>query len=117
MTEPTAVAAAAAAAAAAANFAAGRERECRARAGKAAGAGARGMQPRPAEGDPSKLDIRVGMIVKAWEHPDSGKLYCDEVDLGEVRYNTLVKLSLGLTGLLKGIEKVPKKGWPYRYKT
>lgn len=37
-----------------------------------------------AEGDPSKLDVRVGVIVKAWEHPDSEKLFCEEIDLGEV---------------------------------
>lgn len=36
------------------------------------------------EGDPSKLDVRVGVIVKAWEHPDSEKLFCEEIDLGEV---------------------------------
>ncbi|CAN0268515.1 unnamed protein product, partial [Ectocarpus sp. 6 AP-2014] len=36
-----------------------------------------------AEGDPSKLDVRVGTIVKAWEHPDSEKLFCEEIDLGE----------------------------------
>lgn len=38
----------------------------------------------PAEGEPSKLDVRVGTIVKAWEHPDSEKLFCEEIDLGEV---------------------------------
>ncbi|CAM9306002.1 unnamed protein product [Pylaiella littoralis] len=36
-----------------------------------------------AEGEPSKLDVRVGVIVKAWEHPDSEKLFCEEIDLGE----------------------------------
>lgn len=39
-------------------------------------------------GDPSKLDVRVGVIVKAWGHPESQKLYCEEVDLGEVRVAT-----------------------------
>lgn len=33
--------------------------------------------------DISKLDIRVGLIVKAWEHPEADKLYCEEIDLGE----------------------------------
>jgi tRNA-binding EMAP/Myf-like protein len=33
--------------------------------------------------DPSKLDIRVGIITKCWEHPESDKLYCEEIDLGE----------------------------------
>lgn len=33
--------------------------------------------------DPSKLDIRVGLVVKCWNHPDSEKLLCEEIDLGE----------------------------------
>lgn len=40
--------------------------------------------PQSDEGDPSKLDVRVGVIVKAWEHTDSEKLFCEEIDLGEV---------------------------------
>ncbi len=31
----------------------------------------------------SALDIRVGKIIKAWEHESSDKLYCEEVDVGE----------------------------------
>lgn len=30
-----------------------------------------------------KLDIRVGKIVKIWNHTLSEKLYCEEIDLGE----------------------------------
>lgn len=33
--------------------------------------------------DVSALDIRVGKIVKAWHHPGSEKLFCEEIDLGE----------------------------------
>lgn len=33
--------------------------------------------------DPSKLDIRVGLVVRCWNHPDSEKLLCEEIDLGE----------------------------------
>jgi tRNA-binding EMAP/Myf-like protein len=29
------------------------------------------------------LDFRVGRITKAWEHPDSDKLWCEEIDVGE----------------------------------
>ncbi|CAB9503710.1 Phenylalanine--tRNA ligase alpha subunit [Seminavis robusta] len=40
--------------------------------------------PAPAaEIDVSKLDIRVGIIQKAWEHPEADKLFCEEIDLGE----------------------------------
>jgi len=37
----------------------------------------------PSELSISALDIRVGKILKAWEHPDAEKLYCEEVDVGE----------------------------------
>jgi len=33
--------------------------------------------------DVSKLDIRVGLIEKCWEHEDADKLYCEEINLGE----------------------------------
>ena len=33
--------------------------------------------------DISKLDIRVGVIRKAWEHPEADKLFCEEIDIGE----------------------------------
>jgi methionine--tRNA ligase beta chain len=33
--------------------------------------------------DVSKLDIRVGLIEKCWEHEEADKLYCEEIDLGE----------------------------------
>jgi len=35
------------------------------------------------EVDVSALDIRVGKILKAWEHESAEKLYCEEVDVGE----------------------------------
>jgi aminoacyl tRNA synthase complex-interacting multifunctional protein 1 len=36
-----------------------------------------------AEIDISKLDIRVGVITKAWEHEEADKLFCEEIDIGE----------------------------------
>ena len=39
--------------------------------------------------DPSKLDIRVGHVVKCWNHPDSEKLLCEEIDLGEGTLRTI----------------------------
>jgi aminoacyl tRNA synthase complex-interacting multifunctional protein 1 len=33
--------------------------------------------------DISKLDIRVGLIQKVWEHEEADKLFCEEIDLGE----------------------------------
>ena len=30
-----------------------------------------------------KLDIRVGKIVEAWEHPDSEKLWVEKIDVGD----------------------------------
>ena len=29
------------------------------------------------------LDVRVGKIVEAWEHPASDKLWCEKIDVGE----------------------------------
>lgn len=42
--------------------------------------------PPLADGDdlnPTLLDIRVGKVVKCWDHPESEKLLCEEIDLGE----------------------------------
>ncbi|KAL3904850.1 MAG: hypothetical protein SGARI_004732, partial [Bacillariaceae sp.] len=36
-----------------------------------------------ADMDISKLDIRVGVIQKVWEHEEADKLYCEEIDIGE----------------------------------
>jgi phenylalanyl-tRNA synthetase alpha subunit len=33
--------------------------------------------------DISMLDIRVGVITKAWEHEEADKLFCEEIDIGE----------------------------------
>jgi glutamyl-tRNA synthetase len=36
------------------------------------------------EGPPiTALDIRVGRIIRVWEHPEADKLYCEEIDVGE----------------------------------
>lgn len=35
-------------------------------------------------GEPiTQLDIKIGRITKVWKHPDSEKLYCEEIDVGE----------------------------------
>ena len=31
----------------------------------------------------TQVDIRVGKIVKVWEHEGSDKLFCEEIDVGE----------------------------------
>mmetsp|Transcript_8548 Transcript_8548/g.9959 ORF Transcript_8548/g.9959 Transcript_8548/m.9959 type:complete len:299 (+) Transcript_8548:46-942(+) len=43
------------------------------------------QQPTPVivDIDISKLDIRVGLITKAWNHDEADKLYCEEIDVGE----------------------------------
>jgi len=41
------------------------------------------QQAAAADYNVSALDIRVGKIVKAWHHPESEKLFCEEIDLGE----------------------------------
>ena len=39
----------------------------------------------PAEETPpfALVDLRVGKILEAWEHPDSDKLWCEKIDVGE----------------------------------
>ncbi len=37
----------------------------------------------PVEMDVSKLDIRVGVILEAWEHEEADKLFCEKIDIGE----------------------------------
>jgi len=37
----------------------------------------------PTAFDVSALDIRVGQITKVWHHPESEKLFCEEIDVGE----------------------------------
>ena len=33
--------------------------------------------------DICKLEFKVGVITKVWEHPEADKLYCEEIDVGE----------------------------------
>ena len=39
--------------------------------------------------DPSKLEIRCGLVVKCWNHPDSDKLLCEEIDVGNGEIRTI----------------------------
>lgn len=55
---------------------------------KAAPPAASAAAPAPSEEvedslDPSKLDLRVGLITKCWNHPEAEKLLCEEIDLAE----------------------------------
>lgn len=33
--------------------------------------------------NPMKLDLRVGVILRCWDHPEAEKLLCEEIDVGE----------------------------------
>ena len=48
-------------------------------AGKARG----GAPADPNLPDICKLEFKVGIITKAWVHPDADRLYCEEIDCGE----------------------------------
>merc|ERR1719158_1997541 len=53
---------------------------------KATASKAKGKAAEPADPNQplfSKLDIRVGKVVKAWHHPDADKLFVEEVDVGD----------------------------------
>eukprot|EP01071_Lankesteria_metandrocarpae_P006631 Lankesteria_metandrocarpae@DN4429_c1_g1_i1.p2 len=51
--------------------------------GKPKGAGGTLTLVKRLEDDPSRLDIRVGVIQKVWNHPEADRLYCEEIDIGE----------------------------------
>jgi len=47
---------------------------------------------KPAEreiGDVTRLNIKVGKIVKVWEHETAEKLWCEEIDVGEAAPRTI----------------------------
>ncbi|KAK9825825.1 hypothetical protein WJX81_000084 [Elliptochloris bilobata] len=65
------------------------------RASAAAPAGAaaatnQAAKPSPKAVDVSRLDLRVGLIRRAWEHPDAESLYVEEVDCGEAEPRQVV---------------------------
>lgn len=39
--------------------------------------------------DVTRLDIVVGKIVEAWEHPEADKLWCERIDVGEPELRTI----------------------------
>lgn len=43
----------------------------------------------PTELNPTKLDIRVGVVLRCWEHPEADKLLCEEIDVGEETPRTI----------------------------
>lgn len=45
--------------------------------------------PPPPPIDVSKLDIRVGVIEKCWEHEEADKLFCEEINVGEAEPRTI----------------------------
>lgn len=57
----------------------------------AAAAGSKGGgKKQPAKEGPvdiTRVDLRVGLIRKAWRHPDADSLYVEEMDLGEATGN------------------------------
>jgi glutaminyl-tRNA synthetase len=47
------------------------------------GTGSNGQSNPTAEMDISRLDIRVGRVLKVWKHETADRLFCEEIDLGE----------------------------------
>jgi len=56
--------------------------------------------------EPSLLDLRVGIVLKCWNHPDSDKLLCEEVDCGEP---TPRSIASGIRAFYNADEFVGKK--------
>ena len=45
----------------------------------------------------TQVDIRVGQIVKVWEHEGSDKLFCEEIDIGEEKPDKLLVACVNIT--------------------
>jgi aminoacyl tRNA synthase complex-interacting multifunctional protein 1 len=63
----------------------GKEKKDKQTPASATAAAAASTTPADSEFDVSALDIRVGQIIKVWPHPESEKLYCEEIDVGEAQ--------------------------------
>ena len=50
---------------------------------KQSAAGKKGQQADSNQPEFTKVDIRVGKIVKVWNHASADKLFCEEIDVGE----------------------------------
>lgn len=50
---------------------------------KQSAAGKKGQQEDSDQPEFTKVDIRVGKIVKVWNHASADKLFCEEIDVGE----------------------------------
>lgn len=59
-----------------------RKKEIKANAVKNSKAGM-GNNVDPNQPEFTKMDIRVGLIQKIWNHPEADKLFCEEIDVGE----------------------------------
>ena len=59
------------------------------------------------DADPSKLDFRVGYVVKCWEHPEAEKLLCEEIDIGEA--SGVRKIASGLRAFYSAEEVQGRK--------
>ena len=57
-----------------------KEKKAKAIASSRAGQSSGGNDDQP---EFTKIEIRVGKIVKVWNHPDADKLFCEEIDVGE----------------------------------
>ena len=58
--------------------------------------------PKPKAANPNqpeitKLDIRVGKIVKVWKHEEADKLYCEEIDVVRPLWPSPQHRGFGLT--------------------
>lgn len=50
---------------------------------KQSAAGKKGQEEESDQPEFTKVDIRVGKIVKVWNHASADKLFCEEIDVGE----------------------------------
>ena len=80
---PAPVDATAAAAAAAAAAAPGGKKGKSGGGAKGGGAAAPAAASAAPQSEMARVELRVGVIKRAWPHPEADKLWCEEVDIGE----------------------------------
>jgi len=78
-------------------------------------------EPEPTLEDFARMDIRVGKITECWKHPESDKLYCEKIDIGEEvreigsglqKFVPLEEMTEGLVLVLANLKSRKLAGFP-----
>ena len=65
--------------------------------------------------DVGRLDFRVGRILSAKKHPDADSLYVEEVDIGEGKARTVVRLCKNQGKMYGALREIYHRSWLNQY--